>query len=147
MRILRGMHWDQDGLPKIGSAGSRLGARPEYPEEDIDPEDRIKPGDRIVLDIKVSAGGLVQPETGGMSAFLPPVDNIPSHRRPPKHADGDDPKYEVYELETDNLPDELRCRAVPHNPTRHVFVEPAREMTFEEYQQALHATRDMWRPV
>ncbi len=146
MKVLRGMHWDPDGLPKVGSAGTRLGARPEYSEEDIDPEDRIKPGDKIVLDIKVSADGWVQPESGGMSAFFHPVDNIPPHRLPPKHG-GDDPKYEVYELETDDLPDELRCRPVPHNQARHVFIEPAWEMTFEEYQEALHATRGLWHPV
>jgi len=141
------MHWDEDGLPKAGSAGSRLGARPTYAEDEIDPEDRIKPGDTIKRDIEVSIDGLVRPGTGGMSAFSPPVDNIPPHRRPPKHDDGDDPRYEVYELEADDLPDELHCRIDPYNHTRHVFIEPAWEMTFEEYQQALHATRGLWHPV
>jgi hypothetical protein len=147
MKVLRGMLWNGDGLPKVGSTGSRLGARPNYAETEIDPEDRIRPGDAIKTDIDVSADGLVQPGTGGMSAFSHPVDNIPPHRRPPKHHDGDAPRYEVYELETDDLPGELDYRIDPHNPTRHVFIEPTREMTFEEYQQALHTTRSLWRPV
>jgi len=148
------MHWDADDLPKVGSVGTTLGARPEYPEEDIDPEDRIRSGDRIVRDIKVDADGLVQPEAGGMSVFFHPIKNIVPHRRPPKHAHPDDPvdadydpRCEVFELETDHLPDSLRCRTGQHNPKRHAFIEPAWEMSFEDYLQALHATRDMWHPV
>lgn len=140
------MRPDRDGLPKVGSAGSRLGARPGYAEDELDPADRIRPGDYIRPDIRVSAEGLVQPGTGGMSTAMPPIDNLPPHRRPPKHG-GDDRRYEVYELETDDLPDELRERVDPHVPERHVFIEPAREMSFEAYQQALHSTRALWRPV
>jgi hypothetical protein len=81
-----------------------------------------------------------------MSAFFHPIDNLPPHRRPPKHG-GDEPRCEIYEIETDDLPEELRIRIDPYNETRHVFIEPAREMTFEEYQQTLHATRSLWRPV
>jgi hypothetical protein len=142
------MHWDNnDGLPKIGSAGSKLGARPDYAEDDIHPEDRIRAGDTINLDLPVSADGFVYPQTGGMSAFFYPIDNIPPHRRPPKHDGGDDPKYEVYELETDDLPEQLTYRVDPHNRARHVFIEPAWEMTFEDYQQALYATRSLWHAV
>jgi hypothetical protein len=146
VKVLRGMLRHRDGLPKVGETGSRLGARPQYFEDDIDPEDRIRPGDRIIRDISVSEEGLVQPRTGGMSAFFHPVDNLPPHRRPPKHG-GDDPRYEVYELETDDLPEELQIRIDPYNERRHVFIEPAREMTFEEYQKTLHATRDLWHTV
>jgi hypothetical protein len=147
MRVLRGMRRHRrDGLPKVGSAGSKLGARPGYAEDEIDPEDRIRPGDAIRPDIPVSEDGLVQPGTGGMSTALPPIDNLPPHRRPPKHG-GDDPSYEVYELETHELPHELRARVDPTGPARHVFIEPAWEMSFEEYQQALHATRGLWCPV
>lgn len=137
---------DRDNLPKVGNTGSKLGARPNYSEDDIDPQDRIRPGDTIKRDISVSSDGLVQPGSGGMSAFFYPVDNLPPHRRPPK-CGGDDPKYEVYELDTEDLPDELRVRIDPYNETRHVFIEPSWEMAFEEYQQALHATRSLWRPV
>jgi len=47
-------------------------------------------------------------------------------------------------LETDDLPDELQERIDPYNSERHVFIEPARVMSFEEYQQALYATRMLW---
>ena len=140
------MRRDADGLPKVGSTGSSLGARPGYAEGEIDPEDRIRPGDYIRPDIPVSAEGLVQPGTGGMSTAMPPIDNLPPHRRPPKHG-GDDRKCEVYELETGDLPDDLRERIDPRGPERHIFIEPAREMSFEAYQQALHSTRALWRPV
>jgi hypothetical protein len=146
MRVFRGMRPDTDGMPEVGSAGSKLGARPGYAEDEIDPEDRTRPGDYIRPDIRVSAKGLVQPGTGGMSTAMPPIDNLPPHRRPPKHG-GDDSRCEVYELETGDLPDELRERVDPHGPERHVFIEPAREMSFEAYQQALHSTRALWRPV
>ena len=140
------MFRDRDGLAKVDRAGSKLGVGQQYTEDDIDPEDRIRPGDNIKPDISVSADGLVQPVTGGMSAFFYPIDNLPPHRRPPKHG-GDEPRYEVYEIETDALPNELRARRDPKGPTRHVFIEPAWEMSFVEYQLALHATRELWRPV
>jgi hypothetical protein len=147
VKVLRGMRRQRrDGLPKVGPAGSKLGVRPGYAEEEIDPEDRIKPGDHIEPDIRVNTEGLVQPETGGMSVALPPVGNLVPHRRPPKHG-GDDPSYEVYELETDDLPDELQVRPDPAGPTRHAFIEPAREMSIEDYQLALGATRGLWRAV
>lgn len=138
-------------MPKVGPAGSKLGARPGYAEEEIDPEDRIQPGDRIDPDIWVNAEGMVQPGTGGMSTAFPVegghvADNLVPHRRPPKHG-GDDASYEVYELETDDLPDSLQARVDPAGPERHVFIEPAWEMSIEDYQQALQATRDLWRPV
>jgi len=146
VRVLRGMLRDRDGLPKVGNSGSKLGARPEYAEDAIHPDDRIRPGDRITGDIRVDIDGMVQPGTGGISCAMPPIENLPPHRRPPKHG-GDARGYEVYELETDDLPDELRERIDPYGATRHVFIEPAREMSFADYQQALHSTRALWRVV
>ena len=137
---------DEDNLPKVGDTGRTLGARPAWAEDDIDPEDRIEPGDRIEADIPVSAEGIVQPSTGGMSVAQPPLSNLRPHRRPPKHG-GRGKKIEVYELETNELPDELRCRIDPYGSTVHALIEPTWEMTFEEYQQALHATRALWRLV
>jgi hypothetical protein len=146
MKVYRGMLPDEDGLPQVGNTASRLGARPGYAEDEVDQEDRIRPGDYIRPDIRINANGLVQPGTGGISTAVGQIDNLPPHRRPPKHG-GDEERYEVYELETDDLPDDLRERIDPHGPTRHVFIEPAREMSFEAYQQALHSTRALWRPV
>ena len=131
MRVLRGMLPDVDGLPKVGDTGRTLGARP---------------GRYYEGDIPVRNDGLVQPFTGGMSVSPPPPSNLPRHRRPPVH-EGLDSKIEVYELETDALPDELRPRRDPKEPERHVFIEPTRVMSFEKYQRALHATRTLWRPV
>lgn len=134
MRVLRGMIPDEDGLPRVGSTGRTLGARPGYPDASTEP------------DIPVSSGGHVYPGDGGMSVALPPIDNLPPHRRPKKHG-GRGKRLEVYELDTEELPDELEERIDPYNRTRHVFIEPARVMSFEEYQRALHATRTLWRVV
>ncbi len=147
MKIYRGMRFQKsDGLPKVGPKASNLGVRPNYTEQEIDPEDRIKPGDRVVLDIDVDANGMVQPGMGGMSTNFPPMDNIPPHRRPPKHG-GDDPDYEIYELDTKDLPEGLTIRKVPHNPERQAYVEPAREMSINEYQHLLEDTRALWTRV
>ncbi len=147
VRVLRGMLPDRDGLPRVGNTGSKLGARPGYAEDEMHPEDRLGPGDSIWQDIPVSADGMVYPGTGGMSATIPPIDNMPPHRRPPKHGGDERIRNEVYELETDNLPDNLCVRIDPHASERHAFIEPAREMSFEAYQQALHSTRALWRVV
>ena len=121
---------DDDGLPRVGSTGRTLGVRLGYPNPDI----------------RVSPAGKVYPRSGGMSVAMPPKDNLPPHRRPPRHG-GSDKKIALYKLETDDLPDELQERIDPYNSERHVFIEPARVMSFEEYQQALHATRTLWQRV
>ncbi len=136
MRVLRGMIPDEDGWPRVGSTGRTLGARPGYPDDPEEPEP----------DIRVDEDGIVYPGTGGMSVAMPPMENLRPHRRPPKHGGGDK-KLEVYELETDGLPDELQARADPYGPTVHAFFEPAYEMSFDEYQSALHFTRELWRIV
>src|SRR5919199_3345781 len=114
MRVLRGMIPDENGWPRVGSTGRTLGARPGYPEDPKEPEP----------DIHVDSNGVVYPETGGASVAIPPMKNLPPHRRPPKHG-GRDKKLEVYELETDTLPDELRARRDPFGPNVHAFIEPA----------------------
>lgn len=123
------MRFDEDGLPVCGPTARTLGARPGLPEGDIE-----------ILD------GMVQPGTGGMSASPPPPSNLPDFRRPPEH-DGKAKKIKLYELETENLPDELQARPDPENPDRHVFIEPALEMSFEDYERALEGTRTFWKPV
>ncbi len=133
MRVLRGMIPDEDGLPRVGNTGRTLGARPGYPD---DPAESAP-------DIYISAAGNVYPESGGASVAIPPMENLRPHRRPPKHG-GRGKKIEVYELETDELPDELQVRVDPLGPTVHAFIEPARVMSFEEYQRALHSTRGSW---
>lgn len=53
----------------------------------------------------------------------------------------------VFELETDELPEELRYRPDLETPERHRFIEPAHRMLFDEYQRAVHGIRAMWCPV
>lgn len=127
---------DEDGLPRVGSTGRTLGARPGYPSDPAEPEP----------DIHVSAAGNVYPDSGGASVAIPPMENLRPHRRPPKYG-GKDKKLEVYSLETDDLPEELLIRVDPLGPTVHAFIEPARVMNFDEYQRALHATRGLWQIV
>ena len=121
---------DEDGLPRVGSTGRTLGVRLGYPNPDF----------------RVSPAGKVYPRSGDMSVAMLPKDNLPPHRRPPRHG-GSDKKIALYKLETDDLPDELQERIDPYNSERHVFIEPARVMSFEEYQQALYATRMLWQRV
>jgi hypothetical protein len=42
------------------------------------------------------------------------------------------------------LPEELNYRPDPENPEEHGFLEPARRMSFEEYQQTIYGTRALW---
>jgi hypothetical protein len=70
--------------------------------------------------------------------------NLPRHRRPPEHGGtGDDP---VWVLEESDLPAALVYRPDPDDP-RHGFIEPARMMPFEDYEQLLNETRSRWRRV
>lgn len=117
---------DEDGMPTTGTTGRYLGVRPG-------------------VDVPVGPDGFVEPETEGMSVVPPPLDNLQPHRRPPEF--GGTGKDSVFELETDELPEEPRYRPDPANPEGHGFVEPARRISFEEYQRLLHATRALWRVV
>ena len=117
---------DDDGFPRAGTTGRYLGVRPG-------------------VDVPVGPDGFVEPETEGMSVAPPPVDNLQTHRRPPEFGGtGKDP---VFELETDELPEGLRYRPDPADPEGHGFIEPARRMTFGEYERAVHETRTLWRQV
>jgi hypothetical protein len=102
-------------------------------------------GARCNIDIHINEDGFVEPETDGMSVSPPPPENLPHIRRPPEFGGtGKDP---VWELDTDQLPEELIYRPDPGDPDRHGFIEPSRQMTFEEYQRAIHGTRSLWTPM
>lgn len=112
-----------NGQPQTGqTTGRQLGARPDT---DIPIEDgRVKPG------------------TGGMSITPHSHDLLPPHRRPPElGGTGKDPVWKIGEKQ---FGDRLIIRADPDNPTRHAFAEPAHEMTWEEYLQALYNTAGAW---
>lgn len=117
---------EYEGKPEIGVSSRTLGARAE-------------------IDIRVSEEGGVEPEDGGISVSPAPPENLPRRRRPPAFdGTGKDP---VFEMETDELPEELVYRPDPEKPDAHGFIEPAYPMTFERYQQAIHATRELWELV
>jgi hypothetical protein len=118
-----------DGLPLVGKTGRYLAVRRSGRFRDID----------------VDESGMVRPESGGMSVSPPPPENLPEQLRPPRFGGyGKDP---LFELDTDELPPELRYRPDPKNPAGHGFIEPAEEMSFEDYERAIHATRGLWRLV
>jgi hypothetical protein len=120
------MRAGEDGLPQVGQTGRYLGVRPG-------------------VDVPVGEDGFVEPGTEGMSVVPPPIENLAKHRRPPRFGGtGKDP---AFELETDDLPHGLVYRADPANPEEHGFVEPARRMSFEEYQRLLHSTRVLWQQL
>lgn len=136
MRVLRGMRPAADGLPRLGPTPKTLGARPGAAAGEGD----------IVMDERgmVRPGGEGEPE--GMSVSPPPADNIVYFRRPPEHG-GTAKKLKLYEMDTEELPDELVAMSDPENPEGHFLIAPAYEMSFEEYQGALESTRDLWRVV
>lgn len=125
MRVCRGMKEDEDGLPKIGATPRYLGAKPGK-------------------DIRVFNSGSVFSTREGMSVSPWPPENLPSHRRPEEFGGtGHDP---VFEMDTDDLPEELEYLPDPNKPA-HGFIRPAYTMSFEHYQRALHETRELWRRV
>lgn len=100
-------------------------------------------GARCNIDIRIDEDGYVRLELGGISVSPPPPENLPRIRLPRElGGTGKDP---IWQIETDELPDELLYRPDPDpNKEGHGFIEPTRVMTFEEYQRALHQTRDLW---
>jgi hypothetical protein len=115
----RGMKEGDDGLPERGTDGRTLGARPNR-------------------DIPVQ-NGMVTPGTGGMSVAPRTPSNLPGHRRPSEWGGtGKDP---VWGIDEDKLRPDLRL--VPDSPS-HGTIQPIREMTWEEYLDALWRTRADW---
>lgn len=123
------MKYEADGLPECGPSKRTLGAK-EGEEGDIPVDDN----------------GMVKPDTGGMSVSPPPPEHLPDYRRPPKYG-GTVKKAKLYEIDTNELPEALKARSDPNNPERHVFIEPAWEMSFEDYEQVLENTRLLWRSL
>ncbi len=113
------------GVPVTGASARSLGARPDW-------------------DIPIDDAGLVRPGTGGISVSPEDPRNLPTHRLPPEFGGtGKDPIWTIGEYE---LGEHLSYRPDPRNP-KHGLIEPTHTMTFEEYQQALHGTRNRWRRV
>jgi hypothetical protein len=120
VNLYRGMRGTEDGSPDLGSSASKLGARPG-------------------VDIPVDENGMVQPETGGMSVNESPT-GMPEFRRPPSFG-GSGKGLNMYRISSCDLGDNLQY--VPDSGG-HGFLEPASEMSFEEYAQSLAETASSW---
>ncbi len=115
----------QEDHPRVGTDARSLGVRPGP-------------------DIEVDDLGIVRPGAGGMSVSPENVVNLPTHRRPPSWGGtGKDPVWRITE---DELGQHLAYRSDPLDP-KHGFVEPAGTMQFNDYQEAIHATRELWEEI
>lgn len=111
-----------DGLPAIGDSVRTLGARPGR-------------------DIPVDEAGLVRPGEEGMSVSPDDPMNLPRPFRPIElDGRGKDP---VWSISQEDLGEDLSYRPDARGPN-HGFIEPARVMTFERYQEALQKLRTHW---
>ena len=94
----------------------------------------VRPGD----DIPVVAGR-VSPGTGGMSVVPDNPMNLPDHRRPvPLGGTGKDP---IWGIDRGSLGGDVVYRQ--DKPTHGLF-EPAREMSLDEFQEALADLASRW---
>jgi hypothetical protein len=133
-KICRSMVEDV-GKPMVGPEGRMLGVR-------------VAPNPQP--DIPVDPNGNVQPNSGGMSVapewpyFLVPrrLRAIRSDAR----GRNDLVCWSMSEgpFERGDISDGLLLRPDPDNPSKHGFVEPAREMSIDEFQECLAQTRDQW---
>ena len=123
VNLYRGMRGAVNGPPELGSSASRLGARPG-------------------VDIPVDENGMVRPGTGGMSVNESPT-GMPEFRRPPSFG-GSGKNLNMYCISSCDLGPGLQY--VP-DVSGHGFVEPAWNMSFEEYQAYLYQTQGSWSEV
>jgi hypothetical protein len=126
MKLFRAMREAADGLPEVGPTARTLGVRPgPDPRADVAavaPDDWVLPG------------------TGGLSTVPDDPIHLPHHRRPAiLGGPGRDP---VWVIDSSTLGTDLAARQ--DQPT-HVHVEPAAPMTLQSFQDALTATRPLWR--
>jgi len=120
--LYRSMITAEDGLPQLGESARELGAR-------------------VPQDI-VPVNGRVLPKSGGMSVSPNGPYNLPEFRRPSDFGGtGKDP---VWCLSTCDLGPDLSYRPDPNKPATHGFIEPAYQMPYSQYQQALYNTRSKW---
>lgn len=125
-QLFRAMTADEDGLPMVGATARTLGARPR-------------------IDVPGDPTDEVEPQSGGMSGTVGDPSKLPIHRRPAAFGGtGSDP---VFVIDLADLGPDLVWRADGNGPSGHGFLEPVRRMPFNEYQEALRATRSRWRRV
>jgi hypothetical protein len=126
LRLYRSMREDQQGLPVVAPNARSLGVRPG---KDVS---AVQPGD------------MVFPDQGGLSVSPDDPTNLPYYRRPPAlQGTGQDP---VWAIDLNQLGPDLVYRPDPAS-TKHGFIEPARPMSLDAYQQALGATGPLWKKI
>jgi hypothetical protein len=125
-RLYRAMREATVGVPETGPSARTLGVRPG-------------------IDVSATASDeMVLPGQGGISVSPDDPLNLPSFRRPPNfQGTGRDP---VFAIDVGQLGPDLRYRPDPNKP-KHGFIEPARPMTLDKYQQAVAATQSRWEKV
>jgi hypothetical protein len=112
----------RDGLPEVGDTFAKLGVRPTIVGRQGDVS-ATNPSD------------LVRPGEGGMAVAADSPSNLPKHKRSPAA------KHPVWEIDSRDLGQGLV--AAPAGPP-HYQIEPDREMTLDELQGFLAATRNRW---
>jgi hypothetical protein len=128
-QLFRGMKEDARSRPEIGAGARTLSVRPGIDVSAQNADEMVGPG-----------------EEEGLSVTQDDPMNLPVHRRPPAfQGQGRDP---VWGIDEADLGPDLRYHpeAKPKRPG-HGFVEPARPMTLEAYQQALARTQSRWRKI
>jgi hypothetical protein len=112
-----------DGKPELGESASTLGVR--------------VPGD-----IEPDEIGLVGPGRGGLSVTPDDLAKLPESRLPRELGGrGNQP---VWSISLAALGPDLTYRPDPDDPDRHGFVEPAYNMTQDDYRKSIAVTRDEW---
>jgi len=122
VKLYRMMKTATDGLPEVGDTFAKLGVRPTIVGRGGDVR-ATNPSD------------LVRPGEGGMSVAAASPDTLPGLMRPSAR------KHPVWEIDASDLGEGLIASAA--GPP-HYHVEPDREMTLDELQTLLAATRTRW---
>ncbi len=115
MNVYRRMKTQSDGQPEPGMSMRTLGIR--------------------ARDLHPRIDGTVDPQQGGLSVS-PTIETLP--RAANIKADP------IFELDTNNLSEELAYREDPYKPGEHGFIEPTYPMKYEYYQRLLHRSRELW---
>jgi hypothetical protein len=118
-----------DGLPQLGRSARMLGIRTANEmTKGEEPDVTVKEPDEII-----------QPGTGGMSISPDSATNLPPFRRPASL--GGRGKDIVWVIDVTDLGQDLQFR---QDSATHGLIEPAREMTLLEFEQAIETTRSKW---
>lgn len=123
-KVLRAMKLDKNtGLPKIKHNKSGV------------------LGFRIPVDIEAQDDGLYHPDTGGLSVYEPPVENIHPNFRPPIS------KLAIWELDTSILVKfDLKCCVDVEDPT-HWLVGPVKPVDEDTLVDNLNSTGPYWKKL